>query len=196
MCTSYIDILYILIYLYVFYICEYQSNHNEFRGLVYYVIAVLSLWFLYRAYKPPPKPRKSAKQPTDSNNEHVFITRKLKQAARVKYLTTKKKQKRKELALPSRTSRQLMRPRLGCQNYPSSLVPEHRNGNQVLNRQTGKKELSSFQKAMSLRRKAFSMAQFSSNRNSIEGSTSISTESVSDCGDIDYQHAELECTQL
>ena len=89
-----------------------------------------------------------------------------------------------------------MRSRLERQSCPSTFVPEHRNGTDVPNRQAGQKKLSSFQKAMSLRRKAFSIAQFSSNTNSVEGSTSISPQSVSDCGDIDYQHAELECTQL
>ena len=100
---------------------EHQSLHDEFRGLVYYVIAILSFYFLVHTYKIPQNTKRSVKKPTDTNDEHVLnlgspsdakasfrSSHELRQAQRAKYLSTKKKQNSKELSSRPTLSRQFM----------------------------------------------------------------------------------------
>ena len=175
---------------------EHQSLHDEFRGLVYYVIAILSFYFLVHTYKIPQNPKKSVKKPTDTNDEHVLNlgspsdakasfrrSHEFRQAQRAKYLTIKKKQNSKELSSRPRLSRQFMvesvnnspcnSPTVGrkhntVKSSSLSSVAELGTGTEVEHKQINQTKTNSSRKATSLRRKAFLINKLSQKANSIE----------------------------
>ena len=175
---------------------EHQSLHDELRGLVYYVIAILSFYFLVHTYKIPQNPKKSVKKPTDTNDEDALNlgspsdtnvsfrrSHEFRQAQRAKYLSTKKKQNSKELSSRPSLSRQFMvesdnnspcnSPTLGRKHNPVksssiSSVAELGTVTEVERRQINQTKTNSSRKATSLRRKAFLINKLSQKANSIE----------------------------